>query len=71
MPQVVGAAIRGCWPAVSRCQIIEELYSGAALGAQPGNAQARAGDIVQVLLFGAVVGALSGKSQAEQIAIEF
>ena len=83
MPQVAGARAPsasetrslartsgGHGPAVARREVLEELDARARRRAQRRDAQARAEDVVQVLLLGAVVLALAGDAQAERVAVE-
>ena len=68
--QIIGFGIfRKGAPARGR-DILEELDARSFVGAQSGDAQASAEDLVQMLLFDAVVLAFAGNAQTEEVAIE-
>src|SRR5438093_13257497 len=70
MDEVIGALVGQGGPAVARAQVLQELNPGARGGAQTGDAQARAGDVVEPLLLRPIVEALPGDLEPQQVAVE-
>ena len=70
MEDVARGLVEWRGPALARGEILEQLDAGTTGRAQRGNAQVRAEDRVQPLLFGPGIFALAGDAKSEQVAIE-
>ena len=70
MPQVIGVGILRRGAAITRREILQEFDAGTARCSQATDAQARAGDVVQMLLLGAAIHAFTGEPHAEYVAIK-
>src|SRR4051812_13917550 len=68
--QIVRLRIRRQIASAGRRDVLKKFNSRPEFGPQTGNAQSRAEDLVQMLLFDAVILALARDAQTEQFAIE-
>src|SRR6516225_1814887 len=68
--QVIGSRVFGDVAAIARHEVLQQLDAGTVRRTKTGDAQVRAEDVVQVLLFLSVVFACAGDVDAELVAIE-